>query len=105
MPRQYVGTFSFSKSASGTNIMDGTAYGQKYMWTISTKMTPTEARELDDMFKAWDIDRAEGYAAAIGIVDETWGADVNTSAVFATAPVYTRLSPAIVSVSFGLEEI
>ena len=105
MPRSYVGSASFSLSANGANILGGPAFKQKYQWVISTIMPTVDAKYFDTMFQAWDTDRASGLAAACGITDETWGPDVDTSAVFVTPPTYTRMSPRLTMVSFGLQEV
>ena len=68
-------------------------------------MDTTEALQFDAMFRAWDADRAAGLTAACGISDETWGPTVNTSAIFVTAPSYTRMGPILTMVSFGLQEV
>ena len=105
MPRSYVGSAAYSMSANGANILAGPAFSQKYQWVISTIMPTTEAQAFDSMFQAWDADRAAGLAAACGVADQTWGATVNTNAVFVTPPTYTRLSPILTLVSFGLQEV
>lgn len=104
-PRSYVGSASFSLSANGANLLGGPAYRQKYQWVISTVMETQLAREFDIMFRIWDADRALGLPAACGIIDQTWGPDVDTDAVFVTPPTYTRLGPAMTLVSFGLQEV
>lgn len=104
LPRSYQNDAAFSKSANGTSIISGPAYRQKYIWVFSTMMTTARAAEFDEMFQAWDLDRSGGLAAAVGIIDETFGATVNTSAIFSTAPQYTRMGPAYTLVSFGLTE-
>jgi hypothetical protein len=96
---------SYDMSANGASILGGPAFRQKYIWTISCHQTPAKAQELDAMFRAWDIDRSDGYAAAIGIVDETFGSQVSTSALFSTPPSYVYISPSITLVSFGLSEV
>ena len=105
MPRTYVGSISYDMSASGANLLGGAAYGQKYQWVVSTIMDTTDALTFDAMFRAWDTDRAAGLTAACGIVDQTWGSDVTTDAVFVTAPSYTRMGPKLTMVSFGLQEV
>ena len=105
MPRSYVGSASFDLSANGASILGGPAYRQKYQWVVSTIMQTTEAETFDTMFQAWDADRAAGLTATCGITDQTWGPDVSTSAVFVTPPSYTRLSPILTLVSFGLQEV
>ena len=100
-----MGEIDFSQSASGASIIGGPPYLHKYQWVISTIMDTTDALQFDAMFRAWDTDRAAGLNAACGISDETWGATVNTSAVFVSTPSYTRLSPILTLVSFGLMEV
>lgn len=105
LPRTYLSEAAYESSANGTTILSGPAYRQKYVWAVSCHMTPTKAQELDAMFRAWDIDRSNGYAAAIGVVDETFGTQVSTSALFSTPPSYVYVSPTITLVSFGLTEV
>ena len=78
---------------------------QKYQWAVSTVMPKSDAEEFDSMFRAWDLDRAAGKAAAVGVTDETFGATVTTSAVFATMPTVVRYGPRMCLVSFGLTEV
>ena len=105
MPRTYQSTSSFSLSANGTSILGGPAFRQKYQWVLSSIVTRTEAEQIDLLFQAWDTDRAQGLPAACGIVDQTFGPDVITNAVFVAPPSYNRLSPKSTLVSFGLEEV
>ena len=105
MPRSYVGSVEYDMSANGASILGGPAYRQKYQWVISTIMRTTDAESFDTMFQAWDTDRSAGLTAACGVVDETWGPDVNADAVFITPPSYTYLGPELTLVSFGLQEV
>ena len=105
MPRSYQESAAFGRSLSGTSVLTGYAFRQKYMWAISTMMTKSDALEFDALFQAWDTDRAAGLAAAVGVSDTTWGATVNTSAVISTPPTYVRVSPTHTVVSFGLMEV
>lgn len=104
LPRQYTNNASFDFSANGASIVTGPSYSQKRIWAISSIVTNTEALGIDAMFRAWDADRAAGLPAAVGIIDETFGATVSTSAVFSTAPTYTKFSHTHMVVSFGLTE-
>lgn len=104
MPRTYADSVGFSESANGTTILGGPAYTQKRIWAISSMIPTTEAESFDAMYRAWDADRAAGYPVACGITDDTFGATVNTSAVFSTAPTYMRAGPQYTVVSFGLTE-
>lgn len=105
LPRTYQSTAQFSQSANGTSILTGAPFRQKYIWAVSSPMPTAEAANFDAMFKAWDADRANGLAAAVGVIDETFGTTVNTSAIFSTPPTYTRMSPAYMMVAFGLTEV
>ena len=105
MPRTYVGEGDFSFSANGTSIISGPAYGRKYQWVISTLMVKDDAVVFDRMFRDWDLDRAAGYPAACGVIDQTWGDTVSTNVIFLTPPSYVRTSPVDVLVSFGLQEV
>jgi len=105
MPRTYTASANFDMSANGASILGGPAFKQKYQWVIATIMPTATAENFDEMFQAWDTDRASGLTAACGITDQTWGPDVDTNAVFVTPPSYTRLSPQLTLVSFGLQEV
>lgn len=104
-PRTYLDSASFDQSASGATLLTGPAYSQKYQWVISSVVDTAIAEQFDAMFQAWDADRAAGLAVACGITDNTFGATVNTSVIFVTAPSYTYMGPAYTMVSFGLQEI
>ena len=105
LPRTYTNSATFTTSTAGTSILNGPAVVQKYIWAISTPMSKAEAAQFDEMFRAWDADRSAGLAAACGVTDETFGATVSTSAVFSTAPSYSKFGPAMFLVSFGLTEV
>ena len=105
MPRSYMGSMSFSNSANGAVILGGPAYREKYQWVISTLMPTVDAQLFDAMFRAWDLDRASGLTAACGLIDDTWGPRVETSAVFVTPPGFEWAGGQLTSVSFGLAEV
>ena len=104
MPRTYLSSANFSNSVSGTSLIAGPAYKQKYQWVISTLVPKETAEAFDEMFQAWDQDRASGLPAACGLVDQTFGPEVTASVIFITPPSYTCLSPRSYLVSFGLQE-
>lgn len=105
LPRTYMADSSYDVSVTGTSILSGPAFQQKYMWTISAHLSPAKAQEVDAMFRAWDLDRSSGYSAAIGVVDQTFGSQVSGSALFSTPPSFVYVSPSITLVSFGLSEV
>ncbi len=104
LPRQYVNNASFDFSANGASIITGPSYAQKRIWAVSSILPVDEAADFDAMFRAWDADRGSGLPAAVGVIDQTFGAEVNTSAVFSTAPTYSKFGPVHMTVSFGLTE-
>lgn len=105
LPRTYQSSAAFNQSANGTSIITGAPFRQKYIWAISSPMTTADAASFDAMFKAWDTDRAAGLPAAVGVIDQTFGAEVDTSAVISTPPSYSRMSPTHMMVAFGLTEV
>ena len=105
IPRTYLDTASFTPSANGASILSGPAFSQKRIWAISSIIDSTEAHNFDELYRAWDTDRATGKPVACGVVDDTFGATVTTNAIFSTAPTYTRMGPNYTMVSFGLTEV
>lgn len=105
LPRTYSDTATFAESSNGTTILGGPAFVQKRIWALSSMVYTTEAENFDNMYRAWDADRANGYPVACGIVDDTFGATVSTSVIFSTAPTYMRAGPNHTVVSFGLTEV
>jgi len=105
LPRSYVNNVDFGFSAGGSAVISGSANLQKRIWAISSPLPDAEAASFDTMFQAWDADRASSLSAAVGISDTTFGATVNASAVFSTAPTYSRWGPYYMLVSFGLTEV
>lgn len=105
IPRTYESTASFGRTASGATSISGSTGRQKYIWAISSFVSPADAQELDGMFRAWDADRAEGRPAACGLTDETFGPSLSTSVVFTTPPSYIYLSPQVIQVDFGVSEV
>jgi hypothetical protein len=105
LPRSYAESNNFSFSVSGSAILTGPAYNQRHIWAISTPLANATAESFDDMYKAWDADRADGLGVALGLIDSTFGTSITTNAVFSTAPSYQKFGPAMMIVSFGLTEI
>ncbi len=105
LPRTYQEGAFFAQSANGTSIIGGPAFRQKYLWVISSIVTKAEAASFDEMFQAWDADRALGLPAALGIVDNTFGPSVLASGVITTPPSYVRMGPQLMLVSFALTEV
>ncbi len=105
MPRGYEGDSGYEAGIAGSTMLSGIAYKQKRIWTISAVTNKATALKIDEMFRKWDEDRASGTAASIGLLDQTFGADVNATVVFTTAPAYNYTSETFMVVSFGLTEV
>ena len=105
IPRSWQGTAGFARSLTGANVLKGPRYQQKYQWTIDCILPTEDAERLDKMYAAWDVDRADGKAVAVGILDTCFGDDVSGSAVFTVAPTYTYAGPRHTIVSLGLVQV
>ena len=105
LPRQYTNNASFNFSANGASIVTGPSYNQKNIWAVSAVLPNADAADFNTMFQAWDEDRSAGFPAAVGITDTTFGDTVDTSAVFSTAPTFSKFGPGHMIVSFGLTEV
>ena len=103
--RTYDASTFYERGVSGTQVIQGRAGRQKFIWAISAVVSDAEAEAIDDLFKAWDLDRSSGIAAACGITDDTLFASVTTNAIFSTPPSYIRMGPHHYSVAFGLTEV
>ena len=105
LPRSYGEGSGYTQSASGAPIVSGPSYNRKHIWAINTTLTVADAKNLNDMFKAWDRDRSTGVPSVIGIQDETLFDTINASAVFSTPPSFSMQGPAYYLVDMGLSEI
>lgn len=105
LPRQYSDTAGFSRSQTGALLQQGPRYAQKHVWTIDCMLTTPVAHQLDALYKAWDYDRSVGKSVAVGLLDQTFGPTVNTTATFASSPVFTYAGPGHTIVSFALQEV
>ena len=103
--RAYQATANFQRGLSGQQVITGQPGRQKFIWAISGVLSEAEAKDLDDMFKAWDADRGAGAAAAVGVTDQTLFDPVTASAIFSTPPTFIRFGPLSYSVAFGLSEV
>lgn len=104
LTRIYDGSASLTRSATGSQVLGGPAFGQKYIWAISTLVPKATALELDAMFREWDQRRAEGGTPAVLVEDDTFGDPISTYAVFSTPPSY-MLHSGTTGIDFGLTEV
>jgi hypothetical protein len=105
LSRTYAPGASFERGASGQQLIQGRPGRQTYIWAVSARLDELKAKELDDMFKAWDVDRGNGLPAAVGITDETLFDSLTTAAVFTTPPSFIKSGPNHFTVSVGLTEV
>ena len=105
LARSYANSNDISYSVNGTALVGGYFYQQRRIWAISSPLINATAQSFDEMFRAWDLDRSNGRAVAIGLIDQTFGSEVTTNVVFSTAPSYSKFGPRHMLVSFGLTEI
>ena len=103
--RTYQPTVAFKRSVSGTTVLAGPADVSKYVWGVSGMTDKAIGIQIDEMYRAWSADRATGIAAAVAILDETWGNIGTRSAVFSTPPTFEYLNDKNVIAAFGLTEV
>ena len=103
--RAYQTTAAFSRSLTGTQILSGPPTRAKYIWTIDASLTKEKALIVDELYRAWDLDRSTGLAAAVGVLDQNFGPDVNGSAVISTPPTFAYYSKEFIVVTLGLVEV
>ena len=104
LTRIYDGSASIARSATGSQVLGGPAFGQKYIWAISSLIPRANALELDAMFRDWDQRRSEGGTPAVLVEDDTFGDPISTYAVFSTPPSYI-LHSGFTGIDFGLTEV
>lgn len=104
-PRGYQDNNSIDFATTGSVFIVGPSYRNKYIWTIDTLLTTTDADLVETLYENWDSDRGAGFNAAINVVDDTTTTQKNVSAVFSTAPIFAKAGPLYWSVSFGLTEV
>lgn len=105
LPRSYTDTQSFNISTTGATVLSGLPIRRRYQWTISVPLSKAQAEDVDDMFKAWESDRADGAITAVLVQDSTFGTTINSAAVFTSPPIYDQFGPANILVNFGLTEV
>lgn len=103
--RTYDGSVEFQRTATGTTSIAGLGRRQKYIWAINAHLTEAKAEEVDNMFKAWDNDRAQGRNVACGITDQTLFNSITSTAIFSTPPSFTYIAPNRIAVALGMTEI
>lgn len=103
--RTYQPQVNFERTLGGANVLSGPANVSKYIWGVSGVTDKAVGLQLDALYQAWNLDRASGIAAAVAVLDETWGNIGTRSAVFTTPPTFSYTSDLYVVASFGLTEV
>jgi len=105
LPRTYSGASQYNLTAKGALSYGGPAHPDKRIWAISSILNDADAQTLDSLFRAWNEDRADGYNAVVGILDDTFGATVDTDAAITTPPVFNKFGIGYWVTSIGLTEV
>lgn len=105
LPRSYSNDAGYQPGLAGATLLSGPAFRQKYVWAVSAKVDRETAVRFRQLFESWDGDRANGLAAACGVVDQTFGAAVSVNAIFSTAPEFVYINEHYFVLTFGLTEV
>lgn len=112
MPRSYIEAAGVNFSATGAISLTGQTRAARRLWTISSYVRPEIVYQLEDLYQAYEVERASGAAAAVAVSDETrrpeGAAPITATTVFSTAPTFDLISnggDGIYLVTFGLTEI
>jgi len=103
--RTYQPTIAYQRTVSGAQVLAGPADIPKYVWAVNAVTDKDTAEDVDEMYRAWALDRADGTAAAVAVLDETWGTIGQRTAVFSTAPTYGYVNNMFVVATFALTEV
>lgn len=108
-PRQFVDSVDLTFSVSGAAIQQGNSRINRRTWAIAAFTDKKTGYDLEELFRNWDLARASGQAAVIGVTDQTRVPDpanpITASAVFTAPPTFEPRPGAIQLVSFGLTEV
>lgn len=107
LPRTFVASTVYSQSMTGSQVLSGTPYAAKYLWTISSQVSDTDAESLMLMYRAFDAERSTGATPVILIEDRTFGATVTAHAVVTTPPTISKVGNLsdVCTVALGLTEV
>lgn len=103
--RTYQASVTFQRTVSGSQVLSGPPTVSKYVWGVSGLCDKTIGLQLDDLYRAWNLDRANGISAAVAVLDLTWGTIGQRSAVFSTPPSFTYYNNVAIFANFGLTEV
>ena len=108
-PRTYLQNSDLSFSVAGAAVVTGNSRANRRTWAIASYGTREDAFTIDEMYRAWDLDRSTGRAAVLGVTDSTFVRDPSTPisaiAVFTAIPEFEQRSGNLWLISFGMTEI
>lgn len=108
-PRSYVSINDLSFSASGSTIQSGSSRAARQTWAIASYVDKDTAHDLDEMYRLWDIGRAGGELAVLGVIDQTFVRDIaaplTANAVFTATPTFDKRDSNLWLVAFGMTEV
>lgn len=108
-PRQYVGSSDLTFSLAGSAIQSGSSRPNRMTWAIASFGTREDAFTVDEMYRAWDVQRAAGRPSVVGVADQTFVRDpatpITAIAAFTAPPTFEQRSGNLWLISFGLTEI
>ena len=108
-PRSYVSINDLSFSVAGSAIQSGNSRAIRQTWAIASYVDKDTAHDLDEMYRLWDLFRAEGGLAVLGVVDQTFVRNINqpieATAVFTSAPTFDKRDNNLWLAAFGMTEI
>ena len=107
LPRTFVASTTYSQSLTGSQVISGTPYSAKYLWTISSQVSAEDAENLMLMYRAFDDMRSLGATPVVSVEDRTFGATVTANAVITTPPSISRVGSLgnTYAVALGLTEV
>lgn len=103
--RTYQPVTGYSRSVTGAQVLTGPPTRAKYIWAVSASLDKASALVLDNLFRAWDLDRSSGIAAACSLLDSTFGPEISAEVVITTPPTFSYVSEHFVVIDMGLTEV
>jgi len=108
-PRSYVAIGDLAFSVAGSAIQSGQSRAVRQTWAIASYVDSDTAHDLDEMYRKWDIKRAAGGLAVLGVTDQTFVRNINdpiqATAVFTAAPTFDKRDTNLWLAAFGMTEI
>jgi len=106
--RTYVDTATLDFSATGTAIQSGSTRSARRIWAVSLLLNKDDAFDLQDLYEAWDTERASGGTAVVSLTDQITGRNSFTANTVFTEAVNIELvgnGAPLYRVSFSLTEV